>query len=81
MTTANSELASIGNDYNALLSKYKLFIMQWNELKQQPEIVEAIERIEKRKSRKRKRENDKKLSVNVMNRPDNQDFKAYLFAS
>ena len=49
MTTANSELASIGNDYNALLSKYKLFIMQWNELKQQPEIVEAIERIEKRK--------------------------------
>ena len=74
MTTANSELASIGNDYNALLSKYKLFIMQWNELK-------PLNILKSGKSRKRKRENDKKLSVNVMNRPDNQDFKAYLFAS
>lgn len=49
LADAKSELASLGNDYNALLSKYKYLVLQWNDLKQQPEIVEAIERVEKRK--------------------------------
>lgn len=48
LATANSNLASLGNDYNALLSKYKYLLIQWNDLKQQPEIVEAIERVDKR---------------------------------
>lgn len=46
---AKIELASLGDNYNALMSKYKFLVLQWNELKQQPEIVEAIERVEKRK--------------------------------
>lgn len=49
LATANSNLASLGNDYNALLSDYKYLLIQWNDLKQQPEIVEAIERVDKRK--------------------------------
>ncbi len=49
LANTNSKLASLGNDYNALLSKYKYLVLQWNDLKQQPEIVEAIERVEKRK--------------------------------
>jgi hypothetical protein len=48
LATANSSLATLGNDYNALLSKYKYLLIQWNDLKQQPEIVEAIERVDKR---------------------------------
>lgn len=48
LATANSNLASLGNDYNALLSDYKYLLIQWNDLKQQPEIVEAIERVDKR---------------------------------
>lgn len=49
LATTNSNLASLGNDYNALLSDYKYLLIQWNDLKQQPEIVEAIERVDKRK--------------------------------
>ena len=49
LATANSNLASLCNDYNALLSDYKYLLIQWNDLKQQPEIVEAIERVDKRK--------------------------------
>lgn len=48
LATANSNLASLGNDYNALLSDYRYLLIQWNDLKQQPEIVEAIERVDKR---------------------------------
>ncbi len=48
LATANSNLASLCNDYNALLSDYKYLLIQWNDLKQQPEIVEAIERVDKR---------------------------------
>ncbi len=49
LTDAKSELANLGNDYNALLSKYKYLVLLWNDLNQQPEIVEVIERMEKRK--------------------------------
>lgn len=48
LSDAKSELASLVNDYNTLLSKYKYLVLQWNDLKQQPEIVEAIERVKKR---------------------------------
>lgn len=48
LVKANGNIASLGNDYNALLAKYKYFLIQWNDLKQQPEIVEAIERVERR---------------------------------
>lgn len=45
---AKTEVASLRDDYNALMSKYKFLVLQWNDMKQQPEIVEAIERVEKR---------------------------------
>ena len=49
LNAANEELANIGEDYRTLLSKYKYLVLQWNEMKQQPEIVEAMVRVEKRK--------------------------------
>ena len=49
LNVANEELANIGKDYRTLMSKYKYLVLQWNEMKQQPEIIEAMLRVEKRK--------------------------------
>ena len=49
LSVARDELTDIGKDYNALLSKYRYIVLQWNEMKQQPEIIEAMVRVEKRK--------------------------------
>lgn len=49
LSTTRTELTNIGNDYNALLSKYRYLVLQWNEMKQQPEIIKAMLRVEKRK--------------------------------
>ncbi len=49
LNVANEELANIGKDYRTLMSKYKYLVLQWNEMKQQPEIIEAMVRVEKRK--------------------------------
>lgn len=48
----------------ALMSKYKYLVLQWNEIKQQPEIIEALECIEKRKQEEAevKREEQARLS-------------------
>ena len=49
LETARTELARQSNDYNALLSKYQYLVVQWNELTQQPEIIDAMKRVEERK--------------------------------
>ena len=64
LSATRTELTNIGNDYNALLSKYKYLVLQWNEMKQQPEIIEAMQRMEKHKKEEAatKREEQAKLS-------------------
>ncbi len=49
LTAVNENTAKLRNDYNALFSKYKYLVLQWNDLTQQPEIVEAARRVEMRK--------------------------------
>ena len=49
LSVARDELTDIGNDYNALLSKYRNFVLQWNEMRHQPEIIDAMLRVEERK--------------------------------
>ena len=49
LSAARDELTDIGKDYNALMSKYRYIVLQWNEMKQQLEIIEVLERVEKRK--------------------------------
>lgn len=46
LSVARDELTDIGNDYNALLSKYRYLVLQWNEMKHQPEIIDAMLRVE-----------------------------------
>ncbi len=36
-------------DYNTLWEKYKILVLQWNDLRKQPEIIEAVKRVEDRK--------------------------------
>ena len=49
LSSTRTELTNIGNDYNVRFSKYKCLVLQWDEVKQQPEIIEALLRVEKRK--------------------------------
>lgn len=49
LSVAKEELTEIGKDYNALLSKHRNIVLQWNKMKQHPEIIEAMQRMEKRK--------------------------------
>lgn len=46
LSVARDELTDIGNDYNALLSKYRYLVLQWNEMNHQPEIIDAMLRVE-----------------------------------
>lgn len=64
LSVARDELTDIGNDYNALLSKYRNLVLQWNEMRHQPEIIDAMLRVEKRKKEEAaaKREEQAKLS-------------------
>ena len=59
LADARKELDRLNGDYNALMSKYKYIVLQWDDLKQQPEIIEAMGRVEKRKAQEV--ENQKRL--------------------
>ena len=65
LSAARDEITDIGKDNNALMSKYRYIVLQWNEMKQQPEIIEALVRVEKRKQEEAvaKREEQAKQSI------------------
>lgn len=65
LSATRDELTDIGKNYNALMSKYRHIVLQWNEMKQQPEIIEALVRVEKRKQEETaaKREEQAKQSI------------------
>ncbi len=50
LADARRKLDRLNGDYHALMSKYKYIVLQWDDLKQQPEIIEAIGLVEKRKA-------------------------------
>ena len=72
LDATNEELTNIGKNYRTLMSKYKYLVLQWNEMKQQPEIIEAMARVEKRKQEEEvvKREEQARQSRNqsIINR-------------
>ena len=45
----NEDVAKLKTDYNTLWEKYKILVLQWNDLTKQPEIIEAVKRVEERK--------------------------------
>ena len=49
LASKSEDVAKLKTDYNTLWEKYKILVLQWNNLTKQPEIIEAIKRIEERK--------------------------------
>ncbi len=54
LTSKNEDITKLKTDYNALWEKYKILVLQWNDLTKQPEIIEAVKRVEDRKEQEAK---------------------------
>lgn len=49
LVSKNEDIIRLKTDYNTLWEKYKILVLQWNDLTKQPEIIEAVKRVEERK--------------------------------
>ena len=49
LASKSEDVAKLKTDNNTLWEKYKGLVLQWNDLTKQPEIIEAIKRVEERK--------------------------------
>lgn len=49
LVSKNEDITRLKTDYNTLWEKYKILVLQWNDLTKQPEIIEAVKRMEERK--------------------------------
>ena len=49
LASKNEDITRLKTDYNTLWEKYKILVIQWNGLTKQPEIIEAVKRVEDRK--------------------------------
>ena len=49
LASKNEDITKLKTDYNTLWEKYKILVLQWNDLTKQPEINEAVKRVEERK--------------------------------
>lgn len=49
LSSKSEDVAKLKTDYNTLWEKYKILVLQWNDLTKQPEIIEAVKRVEELK--------------------------------
>lgn len=49
LASKNEDITKLKTDYNTLWKKYKILVIQWNDLTKQPEIIEAVKRVKERK--------------------------------
>ena len=49
LSSKSEDVAKLKTDYNTLWEKYKILVLQWHDLTKQPEIIEAVKRVEERK--------------------------------
>lgn len=49
LASKSEDVAKLKTDYNTLWEKYKILVLQWNDLTKQPEIIEAVKRVKERK--------------------------------
>ena len=49
LASKNEDITKLKTDYNTLWEKYKILVIQWNDLTKQPEIIEAVKRVKERK--------------------------------
>lgn len=64
LASKSEDVAKLKTDYNTLWEKYKILVLQWNDLTKQPEIIEAVKRVEERQEQEAeaKREEQAKQS-------------------
>lgn len=49
LASKNEDITKLKTDYNTLWEKYRILVIQWNDLTKQPEIIEAVKHVEERK--------------------------------
>ena len=49
LASKNEDITKLKTDYNTLWEKYKILVIQRNDLTKQPEIIEAVKRVKERK--------------------------------
>ena len=49
LVSKNEDITKLKTDYNTLWEKYKILVLHWNDLRKQPELIEAVKRVEDRK--------------------------------
>ena len=49
LASKNEDITKLKTYYNTLWEKYKILVLQWNDLTKQPEIIEAVKHVEERK--------------------------------
>ena len=54
LASKNEDITKLKTEYNTLWEKYKILVLQWNDLTKQPEIIEAVKRVEDRKEQEAK---------------------------
>ena len=59
LASKNEDITKLKTDYNTLWEKYKILILQWNDLTKQPEIIEAVKRVEDRKEQEAEAKREK----------------------
>ena len=52
LVSKNEDITKLKTDYNTLWEKYKILVLQWDDMTKQPEIIEAVKRVEERKEQK-----------------------------
>ena len=62
LASKNEDITKLKTDYNTLWEKCKILVLQWNDLRKQPELIEAVKRVEDR----REQEAEAKREVQVM---------------
>ncbi len=62
LASKNEDITKLKTDYNTLWEKYKILVLQWNDLRKQPELIEAVKRVEDR----REQEAEAKREVQAM---------------
>ena len=59
LASKNEDITKLKTDYNTLWEKYKILVIQWNDLTKQPEIIEAVKRVEERKEQEAEAKREK----------------------
>ena len=63
LVSKNEDITKLKTDYNTLWDKYKILVLQWNDLTKQPEIIEAVKRVEERKEQEAEAKREKQARL------------------